>query len=207
MIKKVKYKKLTLVGVTGKMGCGKSLFSSFLRKKGIPIYCSDQRGKILMNQIEIIKKNIIKYFGKKSYKKNKINKFYLSETVFQNPTALKLLCKIVHPWISLDFKQWISSVQKKKIMCAIKESAILFESGSYKKCNFIITIISSEENMINRVIKRDNLNENQIIDRLKNQISNKKREKASNFIIQNDLSTYHFQEEANRTYELLKKFL
>ncbi len=67
-----------------------------------------------MNQVKIIKQNVIKYFGKDSYRKNKINKTYLSEFVFKNPIALKLLCTIVHPWISLDFKQWISSIIKKK---------------------------------------------------------------------------------------------
>ncbi|WP_185866999.1 dephospho-CoA kinase [Blattabacterium cuenoti] len=207
MIKKIRNEnKKMLVGITGKMGSGKSLFSSFLKKKGIPIYYSDQRGKILMNKIRIIKQNITKYFGKNSYEKEKINKFYLSKIVFKNPVALKLLCSIVHPWISFDFKQWRSSIQQKTIY-VIKESAILFESGSYKECDLIISITSSKENMIKRIMKRDNLNENEIIDRLKNQISNKKREKKSNIIIKNCLSTHHLQKEADRIHKLIKKLI
>ncbi|AGW85966.1 Dephospho-CoA kinase [Blattabacterium sp. (Nauphoeta cinerea)] len=198
-------KKIKLIGITGKIGSGKSLFSSFFKKKGIPVYSSDQRGKILMNQIEVIKKNIIKFFGQDSYKKNKINKTFLSKIVFKNSMALKLLCSIVHPWISLDFKQWIST--QKKATYVIKESAILFESRSYKECDFIITIISHKKDMIERIIKRDNLNENQIIDRLKNQMSNRKREKKSNLIIKNYLSTYHLKNEADRVHESLEKLI
>ncbi|WP_262887134.1 dephospho-CoA kinase [Blattabacterium cuenoti] len=115
MIKKIKNRKIKLIGITGKMGSGKSLFSSFFKKKGIPVYYSDKRGKVLMNKIEIIKQNIIKYFGKNSYQKNKINKTHLSKIVFQNSMALKLLCHIVHPWMLLDFKQWMSSIIKKKL--------------------------------------------------------------------------------------------
>ncbi|WP_185863672.1 dephospho-CoA kinase [Blattabacterium cuenoti] len=201
-------KKIKLIGITGKMGSGKSLFSFFLKKKGISVYSSDQRGKILMNQVKIIKQNIIKYFGKDSYRKNKINKTYLSEIVFKNPTALKLLCTIVHPWISLDFKQWISSIKiQKKTLYVIKESAVLFESNSYKECDFIITITSPKKNMIQRIIKRDNINENQIIDRLKNQISNRQREKKSNFIIKNYSYTYYLQKEADRIHKLLEKLI
>lgn len=208
MIKKTENKKIKLIGITGKMGSGKSLFSSFLKEKGIPVYYSDQRGKILMNQIGMIKQNITKYFGPNSYKKNKVNKTFLSKIVFKNPMALKLLCKIVHPWISMDFKKWISYIiQKKKTIYVIKESAILFETKSYKECDFIITITSPKKNMIERIIKRDNLNENQITDRLKNQISNKKRKEKSNFIIRNYLSTYHLQNEANRIDKLLKKLI
>ncbi|WP_341666265.1 dephospho-CoA kinase [Blattabacterium cuenoti] len=162
-----------------------------------------------MNQVKIIKQNIIKSFGKDSYRKNKINKTYLSEIVFQNPIALKLLCTIVHPWVSLDFKQWISYIIRiqKKTLYVIKESAILFESNSYKECDFIITITSPKKNMIKRIIKRDNINENQIINRLKNQISNRKREKKSNFVIKNYSSTYYLQKEADRIHKLLEKLI
>ncbi|WP_341663327.1 dephospho-CoA kinase [Blattabacterium cuenoti] len=209
MIENTKNKKIKLIGITGKMGSGKSLFSFFFKEKGIPVYSSDQRGKILMNQVKMIKQNIIKYFGKDSYRKDKINKTYLSEIVFKNPIALKLLCTIVHPWIFLDFKQWISSIIRiqKKTLYVIKESAILFESNSYKECDFIITITSPKKNMIKRIIKRDNINENQIIDRLKNQISNRKREKQSNFVIKNYSSTYYLQKEANRIHKLLEKLI
>ncbi|WP_341653500.1 dephospho-CoA kinase [Blattabacterium cuenoti] len=205
----IQNKKIKLIGITGKMGSGKSLFSFFLKQKGIPVYFSDQRGKILMNQVKIIRKNIIKSFGKDSYKKDKINQTYLSEIVFKNPIALKLLCTIVHPWISLDFKQWISSIIKiqKKTLYVIKESAVLFESKSYKECDFIITITSPKKNMIERIITRDNLNENQIIDRLKNQISNRKREKKSNFVIKNYSSTYHLQKKADSLHKLLEKLI
>ncbi len=61
--------------------------------------------------------------------------------------------------------------------------------------------------MIERIIKRDNLNENQIIDRLKNQISNRKRKKKSNFVIKNDSSTYHLQKESDRIHKLLEKLI
>ncbi|WP_185852003.1 dephospho-CoA kinase [Blattabacterium cuenoti] len=205
MIKKTENRKTKLIGITGKMGSGKSLFSSFFKKKGIPVYSSDKQGKILMNQIGIIKKNIIKCFGKDSYKENKINKTFLSKIVFRNPIALKLLCKIIHPWISLDFKQWM--YMHKQHIYVIKESAILFESKSYKECDFIITITSPKKNIMERVIKRDNLNEDQIIDRLKNQISNRKRVKKSNFVIKNYLSACSLQEEANKIHELLENIV
>ncbi len=38
MIENTKKKKIKLIGITGKIGSGKSLFSSFFEKKGIPVY-------------------------------------------------------------------------------------------------------------------------------------------------------------------------
>ncbi|WP_262512589.1 dephospho-CoA kinase [Blattabacterium cuenoti] len=128
--------------------------------------------------------------------------------MFKNSTALKLLCTIIHPWISIDFKHWMSVIiLQKKPLYVIKESALLFESKSYKECDFIITVTASKKNMIERIIKRDNLNENQIIDRLKNQISNKKRKKKSNLIIRNYSSIYHLQKKANKIHKRLEKLI
>ncbi|WP_185851438.1 dephospho-CoA kinase [Blattabacterium cuenoti] len=189
--------KSLLIGITGQMGSGKSLFSSFFKEKGIPVYSSDKRSKYLMNQKKNIKENIIKFFGKKSYKKNKINKTFLSKKVFKNSNALKLLCSIVYPSIFLDFKNWFFY---QKTLFSIKESALLFESGSYKKCDLIITISSPTKKKIERVIKRDKLNEIQIMDRIRNQISDKEKEKHSDLIIRNNQNISFLQKEAERIH-------
>ncbi|WP_185870365.1 dephospho-CoA kinase [Blattabacterium cuenoti] len=187
--------KSLLIGITGEMGSGKSLLSSFFEKKGIPVYSSDKRSKFLMNQTKNIKENIIKFFGNKSYKNNKINKTFLSKKVFQDKDshALKLLCTIVYPWILLDFKNWFFS---QKTLFSIKESALLFESGSYKECDLIITINTPLKKRIERIIKRDKLSEKQIMNRIKIQIPDKEKEKHSDIIIKNDQNISFLQKEA-----------
>lgn len=195
-----------LIGITGKIGSGKSSLSSFFKKKGIPVYSSDKKGKILMNNNKIIQKNIIKHFGKNSCINGKINKNYLSKIVFKDSIALKILCSIIHPWVSIDFKKWISYLLEKKEnknFYVIKESAILFESGSYKECNNIITVTSPLNKMIERIMKRDNLNENEIFDRLKSQISNKKRIKKSDIIVDNSTSIKNLKKKASKIYNTL----
>ncbi|AWU45294.1 dephospho-CoA kinase [Blattabacterium punctulatus] len=194
-----------LIGITGNMGSGKSLFSSFFKNNGIPVYSSDQRSKVLMNKIKLLKNNIIKFFGKQSYKNNKVNTKFLSKIVFKNPIYLKLLCSIIHPWIFLDFKNWIFS---QKTFYSIKESAILFESGSYKNCDLIITIISPIEKMIERIIKRDHLSEKKIINRIKFQIPNKKKIKYSNIIIENTQDIFFLKKKTKEIHnKIIKKIL
>ncbi|WP_185859746.1 dephospho-CoA kinase [Blattabacterium cuenoti] len=196
--------KYFLIGITGQMGSGKSLFSSFFEKIGIPVYSSDKKGKMLMNKIDNIKKDIIKFFGKKSYEKNRINTNFLSEKVFQDPIALELLCSIVHPWVFLDFKNWILS--QKKTLYSIRESALLFESGAYKNCDLIITLTSPMEMMIERVMKRDNLKENQIMNRLNIQIPNREKIKYSNIIIENIQDISFLEKKAKQIHlEIISK--
>ncbi|WP_185850854.1 dephospho-CoA kinase [Blattabacterium cuenoti] len=194
-----------LVGITGQMGTGKSIFSSFFKKKDIPIYYSDKKCKKLMNTVKYIKQNIKKYFGYKSYQDNKVNTNFLSEKIFKDQNSLKYLCSILYPWIFLDFKNWIS-LQKKTIYL-IKESALLFESGTYKNCNLIINMISPIDQMIDRVKKRDNLNKRQILDRIKFQLSNKERKKYSNFNIENSKDFSFLEKKAEIIHNQIISFL
>ncbi|WP_185873711.1 dephospho-CoA kinase [Blattabacterium cuenoti] len=196
--------KSLLIGITGKMGTGKSLFTTFFKKMGVPIYHSDKKCKKLMNEKKYIKTKIIKYFGKKSYLNNKINTHFLSKTVFNNIYALKLLCSIIHPWVFLDFNNWIKS---KKTLYYIKESSLLFESGTYKYCHLIITIVSPIKKMIERIIQRDNLNEEQIMNRINFQTSNKEKIKYSNIIIHNNIhNTLYLENKAKNIHnKIIKK--
>ena len=62
---------------------------------------------------------------------------------------------IVHPKVGKHFVKWKN---KQTAPYVIKEAAILFENGSYKNYDYIITVTAPEETRIKRVLKRDNSN-------------------------------------------------
>ena len=76
----------------------------------------------------------------------------LSLTIFNNKTKLQKLNKIIHPIVEKEFDLWSQNQNKKMV---IKESALLFESKTFKKLDKIIYVYASQKNRINRVIKRD----------------------------------------------------
>ena len=93
------------------------------------------------------------------------------------------LNKIIHPLVKKHFDLW---VKKSKAPFVIKETAILFESGSYKYCDKIITVTASEETRIKRVIARDQCTKEQVLDRIKNQWSDQDKILKSDFVLLND---------------------
>ncbi|WP_185882299.1 dephospho-CoA kinase [Blattabacterium cuenoti] len=193
-----------LIGITGQIGTGKSLLSHYFQQMQVPVYQSDIQCKKLMNNNCFIKKEIIKYFGTQAYiKNNTINSVVISNIVFNNNPAsyLKLLCKIIYPWMVLDFKIWQNYHHKKLYL--IKDSALLFESGSYKNCDLMINITSSIDTIIKRVRKRSRLHVNQIINRLKLQIPNRYRIKYSNFIINNESDINYLKYKAKTIHNLI----
>ena len=77
------------VAITGGIGTGKTTISSMFADKGIPVFNSDEIAKEIMNTNSLLKNKIITVFGDKAYDKNRLNKEYLSDAIFNNETLLK----------------------------------------------------------------------------------------------------------------------
>jgi len=89
---------------------------------------------------------------------------------------------IVHPKVASHFKRWI---KRQNTPYVIKEAAILFENGTYKDLDLVITVIAPEKTRINRVIQRDKSSEDKVKAIIKNQWSDDKKVKLSDFVIEN----------------------
>ena len=170
------------VGLTGGIGSGKTLVSTIFESLGFPVFNADNASKKILLR-KSVKKKIISYFGSSILSKEKIDNRKLASFVFDNLESLVFLQSILHPLVKESYLRWLGG-QNSNV--TIKEAAILFESGSYKDCDIIITISSYKELRVSRVMERDDVSENDVLDRMKNQYEDSKREKKSDFIIYNN---------------------
>jgi dephospho-CoA kinase len=171
-----------IIGLTGGIGSGKTTIAKHFASLGIPVYIADDEAKKLMDNSEIIAK-LQAVFGEEIIENKKIDRKALAQIVFQNPKKLKILNSIIHPAVKKHFTDWLSAHKNHPII--IKEAAILFESGSYKDCDAIITVTSPLEERINRVMKRDNATRETILHRINNQWTDEQRISKSDYIITN----------------------
>jgi dephospho-CoA kinase len=171
-----------IIGLTGGIGSGKTTIAKLFEAEGIPVYIADDEAKKIMELPETILQ-IVNHFGENIITNKVIDKKKLSELVFKNPEKLKELNKIIHPLVKMHFDNWL---KKLKVPFVIKEAAILFESGSYKYCDKIITVTASEETRIKRVMARDHCTKEQVLDRIKNQWSDQDKILKSDFVLLND---------------------
>jgi len=172
-----------VVGLTGGIGSGKTSVLQLFINKGIPVYIADIEAKRLMQSDKKLIKNIKSTFGNESYTKdNQLNRAYLANQVFGNAKKLEQLNAIVHPAVHRDLENF-KKEQKSKFF--IYENAILFENGSYKHCDYIITVTAPIETRIKRVVKRDQVTEKQVKDRMQHQWDDKLKIEKSDFVIEN----------------------
>jgi len=171
-----------IIGLTGGIGSGKTTIANHLKALGIPVYNSDEQAKKILYLPETIK-SLKSVFGNGIFSNNLLDKEKLSKLVFNYPIQLKLLNQIIHPKVKIDFDKWLFA--NKNATLVIKESAILFESGSYKDCDAIISISAPQELRIQRVIDRDHATYEEVMSKINNQWTDDMRNKKSDYVIDN----------------------
>lgn len=171
------------IGVTGGIGSGKSTVAKIFETLGIPVYYADDASKRLMNEDVELKENIQKHFGKETYTDGKLNRNVLSSLVFNNVEKLELLNSIVHPATIKDADNWM---KKQKAPYAIKEAALIFESGSQQYLDKVIGVSAPVAVRINRVMQRDTITRDEVINRMNKQIKEVIKMRLCDYVIVND---------------------
>jgi len=170
------------VAITGGIGTGKTTISNMFSDKGVPVFNSDEIAKEIMNTNSLLKNEIVTAFGDKVYDKNRLNKEYLSDAIFNNETLLKKINAIVHPYVADEFNSWIEEQDSKYI---IYESAIIFENQAEDFFDKIICVTASEEDVISRVMKRNNFSVDKIKSIINKQLPNDAKIQKSDYVIEN----------------------
>ena len=174
------------IGLTGGIGSGKSTVAKVFEVLGIPVYKADDEAKRLMaTDPELIEK-IKTHFTNEAYINGKLNKPFIASIVFNNKEKLNLLNSLVHPFTIEDGKRWMSQQQTPY---AIKEAALIFESGSQGEFDFIIGVYAPISLRMHRAMQRDHADKEEIQERMQNQIKEEIKMKLCDDILINNEQT------------------
>lgn len=175
------------IGITGGIGSGKSTVCKIFETLNIPIYYADDRAKALYLENEDLKHNVIQLFGSDAYfSDGQLNRKLISDAAFQNPELLKKLNALVHPAVLKDGNAWHDA--QTNVPYTLKEAALLFESGSDKYLDKLITVYAPKELRIERVILRGggSMTREDVEARIAKQMSDEEKKDLADYVIIND---------------------
>lgn len=152
-----------LIAVSGGIGTGKSVICKILWNLGYQIYDCDLHAKKLMDQSDAIKSAISSQISPDVIKDGNIDRKRLSEIVFKNDQALKILNMIVHSAVKADILNWQSNLSEN---ISFVETAILYQSGIDKMVDVVWDVTAPIEIRIARVMKRNGLNREDVLARI-----------------------------------------
>lgn len=186
------------VGITGGIGAGKSFVCKRFAAMGIPVFDCDKESKLLMNTHQVVRFRLTELLGQECYQNDTLNRAFLAEKIFNNPTLKQQVEAIVHPMVAEQFSQWAS---KQNAPIVLVESAILYESGFDKQVDKVIVVDANTETRIERTMKRDACSKEQAEQRINAQMSNQEKIKKADYIIQNNPGS----DINSQLFELMKK--
>ena len=191
---------MTIVGLTGGIGSGKTTVANFFKGLNVPVYIADDEAKKLMNVSKILKRKIKKLFGDEAYINDELNRPFIASKIFNDKSLLDKMNAIVHPKVGKHFLKWL---EKQEHPYVIKEAAILFENEGYKDCDYIITVIADKQVRIKRIMERDSTSIQKINAIMQNQWNDQDRVKLSDFVIKNN----SLKNTKEQVFEIHKKLL
>ena len=174
------------IGITGGIGAGKSLVAEIIKAMGFPVYNSDERAKELTESNPKIKEGLIHLFGEEIYQNDTLNKFALAQAIFSDDSQREKVNALIHPIVREDYNLWALAQNNSLVF---NESAILFETGSFKNFDAIILVYAPKELRIKRIMKRDNCSENEVLKRMNSQFSDEEKYQLTEFRVLNDEQT------------------
>jgi len=173
------------IGLTGNMGSGKTTVSKIFEILGIPVFYADDAAKDAMVNDRKLVGEIKSAFGAAAYfDDGTLNRKHIASIVFNDDAQLVRLNSLVHPATFRAFDAWVAAIAG--VPYVLKEAALLFESDSYKMCDYNIMVQAPLEIRIKRVMQRDRLTREEIERRNAHQFSEEKKTQLADFVIKND---------------------
>ena len=172
--------------ITGGIGSGKSTVLALFKKLGIPTFSADDSAKYAMENNFKVKQKVIELFGDAAYTNGVLNRKLLARQVFYDKAKLDALNAVVHPAAKAAYEQWRDTQNAPYTMYEIP---ILFELHAQDRFDGVLLVVTSNGERIKRVKIRDNVTEDTVRARMKNQWTDKQKLELSDFVIENtDLS-------------------
>ncbi len=197
-----KNNKTLSVGLTGTIGSGKSTVGKVFETLGIPIYEADEIAKSFYGLSEV-KNKIIRIFGADIYENEEsIDRRKLASVVFSDSEKLQLLENVVHPLVRHHYLNWLQRNENSPY--GIHISAVLFKKTFYNLFDKTIVVVADEDKRLQRVLKRDQVSEVHIKNRMKNQMSGQEMVQQSDSIIHNNDSDLIIPQVLRIHHELLQ---
>lgn len=191
------------IGITGGIGTGKTTVCKIFQSLGIPVFYADEQARALMNTDAKLIQQIKDRFGEETYdSSNQLNRARLASLVFTDEKALKELNSFVHPATFQAFKEWQKG---KEAPYCLHEAAILFESGAFKTCDYIVLVSSPLELRMKRIKNRDNKSVAEIQAIMDKQLPEEEKAERSDFILINDEKKALIPQVLKLHQELLKR--
>jgi dephospho-CoA kinase len=174
---------MRVIGLTGGIGCGKSLAAQYFAELGALVIDADQLARAAIERGSDGFDEVVAIFGDGILKDGNIVRRALGDLIFKDPTAKAQLENIIHPFVRREFEEAVASLKGDQVL--VYEIPLLVETKAHEKFDVVITVESEMENRIARLRSRG-MHISEIEGRVAAQATREQRIEVADFLIEND---------------------
>ena len=191
------------VGLTGGIGAGKSTVADLFSKRGAVVIRSDELARQVVEPESPGFKQVTSRFGNEIINdEGNIDRAKLAQVVFNDDGALKDLENIVHPLVRERTNQLMSEQTSETII--VNEIPLLLEKKMESLFDFLVIVISSEKNRLERLFQKG-VSEEQAKARMAKQVNDQDRKAAADFLIVNDGNLDQLEADVEKIWQTLQE--
>jgi dephospho-CoA kinase len=174
---------MRVIGLTGGIGCGKSLAAQYFAELGALVIDADQLSRAAIERGSEGFDEVVSFFGDSVLNNGDIDRRVLGEVIFKDPEAKKKLESIIHPFVRREFEEAVASLKSDETL--VYEIPLLVETGGQDRFDVVVTVESSLENRIARLRQRG-MHISEIEGRIASQATREQRIEIADYLIEND---------------------
>ena len=193
-----------VVGITGGIGCGKSMAAAYLAELGAIHIDADGISRALTARDGAALEQIRRIFGDSVFSEDgSLNRRALGDLVFSDPAAKRALEGVIHPLVQRIAMDKIEESGKNGARVAVLNVPLLFETGMDVLCDETWTLTAPADVQLARVMERDGLTREQAISRIESQMAMEDRNARATRVINSDRPIEKTRSELNQLYQQL----
>lgn len=190
------------VGITGKIGSGKSTLSEVFRSHGITVIDADTIAKDVMQNDDALKVQLTTLLGQETYTDGALNKAFVADKIFNDTSLKDKVEELVHPVTLHAIEKEFAKAKPGEVVAL--ESAILFQTGLDEIFDMIVLVSASDEDVIRWLTAKGKFSEEDIRSRLQMQGYNDIGAEDADLVIKNDTTLDEFKKRCELTLQLVK---
>ncbi len=167
------------IGITGPIGAGKSYVCRAFEKRGFKIIDCDYYARKITEKKSPVFPALQAEFGNDIIENGELNRQLLADRAFCSAEKTKRLNCIMHPAI-------IELCREQAQGLCILDAPQLFEAGAQGECYKIISVLADKNTRLERILGRDNITEEQVLERMNVQLSDDYFINNSDYVIYNN---------------------
>lgn len=173
------------IGITGGIGCGKSVVASMLSGCGIPVFDCDSEARVVMSDPSI-RSDLSAATGIDFYPDGTLDKKMMSDFIFADGANAAIVNSVVHPAVRKRYREWCGVQLSNGLEICAVESAILLEAGMRDDVDILLVVDAPESIRMERVARRDSTTAERVEERMRAQMPQCVKVASADYVITND---------------------